>query len=152
MTVLPLSGRLAGIDYGTVRIGVSVSDPGQRFASPLETHARGNAQQDERWIVALVAEHQIVGFVVGLPIHNSGKESEKSREARQFAAWLEQQTSRPVQLFDERYTTVEADAILAQTGSTRRTRKANRDKLAAQVLLQSFLESTRQTDTRGLES
>lgn len=151
MKVLPQTGRLAGVDYGTVRIGISLSDPGQRFASPLETHPRGNGQQEERWIAKLVAEHQIVGFVVGLPIHTNGRESEKSREARLFAAWLEQQTGLPVQLYDERYTTVEAESILIQAGSTRRKRKEQRDKLAAQILLQSFLESTRRTDLDAID-
>ena len=148
---LPVSGRLAGIDFGTVRIGVSLSDPSQRFASPLETFNRSSPARESQWILAHVREHDIQGFVVGLPVHTNGRESQKSTEARQFAHWLRVTTQRPVQLFDERFTTVEADSILADARTPRKKRKQRRDMLAAQILLTAFLESSRETDSRSLD-
>lgn len=146
---LPRAGRLAGIDYGTVRIGVAVTDPEQRLASPLEIYARRNAAADAAWLARLVASERIVGFVVGLPVHTSGRESQKSREARQFGEWLAEQTRLPVRLFDERYTTAHAEALLLEADLTRKRRKQRLDKLAAQILLAAYLESSRQEQEPG---
>jgi putative Holliday junction resolvase len=97
---LPRSGRLAGIDYGTVRIGVAITDPEQRLASPLENYTRRGAAHDAAWIKRLAADERIVGFVVGLPIHTSGAESQKSTDARRFGQWLADETGLPVRYFD----------------------------------------------------
>ena len=140
---LPREGRLAGIDYGTVRIGVAICDPSQSLASPLENYNRRTPELDARWLKTLAAQERIVGFVVGLPIHTSGQESQKSSESRKFAAWIEELTSLPVQLFDERYTSLHAEALLLDAGLTSKQRKARLDKLAAYVLLTAYLESTR---------
>ncbi|OYV83422.1 MAG: Holliday junction resolvase RuvX, partial [Planctomycetia bacterium 21-64-5] len=88
------------------------------------------------------AQERIVGFVVGLPVHLSGRESEKSREARQFGEWLAETTGLPVAYFDERFTTAEADQFLGAAELTKKQRAARRDKLAAQIMLAAFLEST----------
>jgi putative holliday junction resolvase len=85
---LPHAGVLLGIDYGTKRIGVAVSDRDQKFSSPLYNHQRQGTQGDTRFFRTLVEEYRPVGMVIGLPIHLSGDESEKSREARKFADWL----------------------------------------------------------------
>jgi putative holliday junction resolvase len=140
---LPRTGRLAGIDYGTVRIGVAICDPSQSFASPLENYNRRTPDLDARWLKKLAIDEQLVGFVVGLPVHTSGLESQKSSEARKFAHWIEEITGLPVQLFDERYTSVHAEALLMDAGFTSKQRKARLDKLAAQILLSAYLESTR---------
>ena len=142
MGVLPSLGRIAAVDYGTVRVGVAVSDPERRIASPLASLSRGTPQSDARWFADLVAREEIVGFVVGLPVGSGGGETQKSREARRFGEWLAEATDLPVAYFDERYTTVEADAILSGTELTSKRRKQRRDMLAAQVLLTAFLEST----------
>ena len=73
--------------------------------------------------------------MVGLPVHLSGKEGQKAAEARAFAAWLTQTTGLPVQFWDERFTTVEAESALWEAGLTHKKRKARRDKVAAQILL-----------------
>ena len=73
---LPRSGRLASIDYGTKRIGIAVSDPLQVIASPLENYTREQPTDEAAWFSRLVDEENIVGFVVGLPLHLSGDESE----------------------------------------------------------------------------
>jgi len=137
----PTTGRIAGIDYGTKRIGVAITDPDRRLASPLANYDRGSPEQDAAYFRRLVADEQIVAFVVGLPIHLSGQESRKSREARAFGDWLEETTGRPVCYFDERFTTREAHSILAASGSTRKQTRKRLDMLAAQRLLADFLES-----------
>lgn len=143
---LPRSGRLAGIDYGTVRIGVAVTDPDQSLASPLEIYTRRNLSLDAAWFQKLAADERLAGFVVGLPVHTTGNESQKSIEAREFAKWLTQVTGLPVRLFDERFTTAHAESLLLEAGLTKKRRKERLDKLAAQILLFAYLESSR-TDT-----
>ena len=90
MPSLPQQGRVAGIDFGTVRIGIAISDPGRSIASPLENYTRQGLEQDARRFRRLVAEENVALFVVGLPVHLSGQESRKSQEARQFGKWLQE--------------------------------------------------------------
>jgi putative holliday junction resolvase len=142
----PRHGRLAGIDYGTVRIGVAVTDPDQRLASPLENYTRRGEAADAVWIKLLAVSERLVGFVVGLPVHTSGNESQKSVEARAFGQWLATQTGLPVLFFDERYTSAHAEALLLDAGLTSKRRKERLDKLAAQIMLAAFLESSRTGD------
>lgn len=146
---LPRVGRLAGIDYGTVRVGVAITDPEQRLASPLEIYQRGDRKRDAAWLAKLVAAERIVGFVVGLPVHTNGQESQKSAEARQFGEWLAGQTKLPVRFFDERYTSVQAEALLMNAELTKKRRKERLDKLAAQILLAGYLESSRMEGEPG---
>jgi putative Holliday junction resolvase len=146
---LPRTGRLAGVDYGTVRIGVAISDPGQSLASPLENYNRRTPQLDARWLQQLAAAERIVGFVVGLPVHTTGNESQKSAEARQFAAWIAETTGLPVDLFDERFTSAHAEELLLEAGFTKKRRKQRLDKLAAQILLTAYLESSRSQQPPG---
>jgi putative Holliday junction resolvase len=138
----PAQGRLAGIDFGTVRIGIAISDPGRKLASPLENYTRRGEQRDAQFFQRLVAEEQIVGFIVGLPVHVSGEESQKSLEARTFGSWLTQITAVPVRFYDERYTTREATYLLGEAKMTKKQRRQRLDKLAAQLLLAAYLESS----------
>ena len=140
---LPESGRLAGVDFGTVRIGLAVSDAQQSLASPLETYTRRNEELDAKYFINLVANEKIVGIVIGLPVHMSGDESEKSAEARDFGRWLTEQTEVPVDWIDERYTTAFARDVLSQSGLSGKKRKAMLDKIAAQAILSTYLESDR---------
>jgi len=148
---VPSRGRLAAFDFGTVRIGVAVTDPDQRIASPLEIRQRGSVNADCQWLMDLVERENICGIVVGLPIHGNGRESIKSLESRRFAILIREITGLPTQLYDERFTTVEADALMSETKTTRKKRKQRRDKLAAQILLASFLESTRDSAPGSLD-
>jgi len=136
-----MSGRVAGIDYGTVRIGIAVSDPDRILSSPYETYARKNEQADADYFLRLVREERIVQFVVGLPVHLSGDASEKSKECVKFADWLAEQTGIPVDFVDERFTSVEAEHHLRGAKLTNKKRKDRRDKIAAQILLATYLES-----------
>lgn len=139
----PAAGRLAAVDYGTVRIGIAICDPGRLLVSPLTVHQRGTEAQNARFFQQLTAAEGIAGFVVGLPIHCDGGESQKSRESRDFARWLQQTSARPVRLFDERFTTAAATGRLRTTGYSRAGRKKRLDAIAAQVLLEAFLEAAR---------
>ncbi len=143
---LPRTGRLAAIDYGTVRLGVAITDPDQRLASPLENYIRRGQAADAAWLTALVSRERIAGFVVGLPVHTSGDESAKSREARHFGQWVRELTGLPVVFFDERYTSAHAEALLLGAELTKKRRKERLDKLAAQILLTAYLESSRVGD------
>lgn len=136
------TGRIAAIDFGTVRIGIAVSDSRRTIASPFENYTRRDPNLDAAHFRQFVREEQICQFVVGLPVHSSGDESQKSIQARAFGAWLQEMTGVPVDYFDERFTTVEAEQLLAGAKLTKARRKARLDMLAAQILLTAYLEST----------
>ena len=131
---------MAGIDFGTVRIGVALSDPLRMIASPHANYHRISESADADYFRSLVKTEEICLFVVGLPIHLSGAESQKSTAARSFGAWLKQVTSVPVDFFDERFTTREAEQRLVGAKLTNKSRKARRDMLAAQIMLAAWLE------------
>jgi len=135
------TGKIAGIDYGTVRIGIAVSDADRILASPYETYIRKSPERDAEYFRQLVSEERITQFVLGLPLHLSGDLSEKAKEVIGFGRWLTQATGVAVDYMDERYTSVEAEHILREAGLTDKKRKAHRDKLAAQILLVAYLES-----------
>jgi putative Holliday junction resolvase len=143
-----LPGRLAAVDYGDKRIGIALTDPEQRLASPADNHNRGDLAFEARYFRRLASEERIVRFIVGLPVHLNGRESEKSRDARTFGAWLAETTGVPVVFFDERFTTSEAERLLSESGAhfTKKRRKARLDKLAAQILLTAYLEAGQPTD------
>jgi putative holliday junction resolvase len=136
-----VAGRVAGVDYGTVRIGIAISNPERTIASPLENYTRGSAEQDARRFRRLAAEEGVTLFVVGLPLHLDGGESPKSQEARKFGQWLAETTGVPVEFFDERFTSVEAEQALLAADLTRKRRKKRMDMLAAQIMLAAYLES-----------
>ncbi|MBX3437138.1 MAG: Holliday junction resolvase RuvX [Planctomycetaceae bacterium] len=138
---VPSTGRLLGVDPGARRIGFAVCDDRQVIASPLENYTRWNPEADARFLRTLVEEYRVVGIVIGLPVHMSGDEGGQAAEARALGAWVSQITSLPVAFWDERYTTSLADEYLRSAGLSRDRRKALRDKIAAQVILQSFIDS-----------
>lgn len=136
-----IPGRVAGIDFGTVRVGIALSDPLRQIASPYENYTRRGPQQDAKRFRRLVEEEAIRLFVVGLPVHLDGHESQKSREARQFGQWLAETTGIPVHFFDERFTSHQAEEALLAAQMTKKRRKKRLDMLAAQIMLSAFLES-----------
>ena len=144
---------VAGIDYGTVRIGIAVSDHGRKMAFPLEMYTRRTPEQEAAFFKKLVQREEIGLFVVGLPAHLDGRISEKAREAMAFADWLSACTGVPVEFVDERFTSREAENMMLSTDMSRQKRKERRDILAAQILLTTYLESGGITpeQIRGLE-
>ncbi|MDR1054223.1 MAG: Holliday junction resolvase RuvX, partial [Planctomycetaceae bacterium] len=129
------------IDYGTVRIGIAVSDVDNVMAFPLQTYIRKSQTRDGEFFQSLVRDERIERFVVGLPLHLSGDVSDKAVEVLQFGGWLGGLTGLQVDYFDERYTSVEAERILRQAKLTDKKRKERRDMIAAQILLSSYIES-----------
>src|SRR5262245_46880070 len=138
---IPAHGRLLGLDYGTKRLGLALSNAEQTIATPLDTCLRRDLRQDERYLEHKVLEYGVVGLVVGLPVHMSGDEGGKAREARAFGEWAAAVTKRPVRYVDERYSTVMADEHLHAAQLSPKKRKSLRDKLAAQILLQAYLDN-----------
>lgn len=137
---VPRTGRLLGLDYGTKRVGIALSTPEQNLASPLENYTRFGPDTDAAFLRELVAEYRVVGLVVGLPVHMSGDEGEKAREAREYGRWAAAATGLPVAWWDERYTTLLAEEALISAGLSRKKREQRLDKLAAQIMLQAFLD------------
>jgi putative Holliday junction resolvase len=133
--------RIAGIDYGTVRIGIATADTTVGIAGLYETYTRRSERLDAEYFRTLATQERIVRFVVGLPVYASGNESQKSGEARAFGKWLEDATGVPVEFFDERYTSSEAEQVLIAAGLTKKRRKERLDQLAAQIMLTAYLEA-----------
>ncbi len=120
---------------------MAITDPARRLASPLDNYTRRGPAGDARYFCGLAETEAIKTFVVGLPVHLDGKESQKSIEARAFGQWLTETTGVPVVFFDERFTTAEAERILGGAELSKKQRKARLDKLAAQIMLSAFLEA-----------
>ena len=143
MNPFPREGRIAAVDYGQVRVGLAITDAAQSISSPYENYQRRNTDDDAAYFREFVVEEQVVGLVVGLPVHPSGDESEKSKEARRYGDWLADVTGVPVRFYDERYSSAAAERFLAIGGLTSKQRKKRRDMLAAQIILSAYLESPR---------
>ena len=133
-------GRLLGVDYGTVRIGLAISDPDRILASPLETYARKSVEQDAAYLQKLVRDQGVAGIVLGIAVSLNGHEGPKAQECRAFGAWLETATELPVQFADERFTSAQADDIMFDARMTKQKRGERRDMLAATLILKGFLE------------
>ena len=149
MQAFPAKGALLGIDFGTKRIGIAVSTSDQSIASPLENYTLNNRDADSKFLRKLIADYSVLGIVVGLPVHMSGDEGGKAKEARQFGEWVESETLLPVSFWDERYTSSMADVYLMHANASKKKRKANRDRIAAQIMLQNFLESDNRDQLPG---
>ncbi|MFQ5947950.1 MAG: Holliday junction resolvase RuvX [Acidimicrobiia bacterium] len=133
-------GRILGLDYGTKRIGIAVSDELQLIAHPEGVVDREDL--DDR-LGELVAELHIEKVVVGLPVSLSGLEGAAARGARRLAQDVASLTGLPVDLYDERFTTTVAERVLVEAGVGRRNRRQVQDKLAAAVMLQGYLDGRR---------
>jgi putative Holliday junction resolvase len=137
-------GRRLGIDVGAVRVGVAVCDPDGVLATPLVTVPRDTSGgSDLRVIAGLVAEHDAVGVVVGLPRTLAGREGPAAEAARVFADALAGVLSVPVELSDERLTTVVATQQLRERGVKGRKQRAVVDQAAAVAILQGWLDAHR---------
>jgi putative Holliday junction resolvase len=137
--------RVVGIDLGSRRIGVAVSDGLGLTAQPHATIARHGGVRDLQAIAAVVAEYQAGLVVLGLPLDPEGQEGTAARSARAFADRLRAALSVPVEMIDESFSTVEAEAILLEADLSRARRKQVIDRLAAAVILQRWLDRQRAT-------
>jgi putative Holliday junction resolvase len=136
---------LLGFDFGTRRIGVAVGQELTRTATALVTLTSRDGGPDWAAISRLIEEWQPAALVVGLPLNLDGSESESSRLARRFGNRLAGRYNLPVFTADERLSSSEAEALLADQG---RFDKADIDKLAAQLILQGWLEANNGNQTR----
>jgi len=135
--------RILAVDYGEKRIGLAVSDELGITASPLMTLTRRSDEEAIQQIAQLASKLKVKQIVVGLPRRTDAQEGEMERKVKAFAEKLKQAVSVPVALFDERFTTRIAEQVLLEADLSRRKRKQVRDRLAAVILLQSFLEAQR---------
>jgi putative holliday junction resolvase len=152
---LPLQGRLLAIDLGEVRIGLALSDPTQTIASPAETlHVpRGQDGPILDALVDAVARHGAAGVVIGEPRRLDGRQGAGAARAQRFAKELAARTELPAVLWDERFTTTEAERVLLDGDVSRRGRKGVIDQLAASLLLQAVLTvQTRRRDAARAEA
>jgi putative Holliday junction resolvase len=132
--------RLLGIDLGKARVGLAISDDLGLLAHPLETFPAFNAKKLAARIAALVREKGIERVVVGLPRNMDGSIGPAANEALAFAERLRMQLTCPVVTWDERLTTVAAHRTLRDAGRTTRTSRGKVDQVAAQLILQGYLD------------
>ena len=137
---MPRTGRILALDMGSKRIGLAVTDPLGITAQGISTLQRKNKRSDLLQLRRLVAEYGIQEIVVGHPLYMSGDASPKSQEASAFAEALRQEFGLPVHLWDERLTSTQANRLLRETRMSIKRRRQAVDKLAATLILQSFLE------------
>ena len=133
-------GRLLGIDYGDTRTGLAVSDEVRFLANGIGYISVGGMRKTVDKVSEIAAEHGAVGIVVGLPVNMNGSVGPRAEKARAFAAMLEETTSLPVALMDERMTTMAASRFLNETNTRGAKRKTVIDTLSAQIILQNYLD------------
>ncbi|MGY1985970.1 Holliday junction resolvase RuvX [Blastococcus sp. SYSU DS0669] len=137
-------GRVLGVDVGTVRVGLALSDATGTLASPLETLRRAKDGSDLDRLAALVVEHEVSEVVVGEPVHLSGASGASAQDAADYAQELADRIPDvPVNLIDERLSTVTAASHLREGGVDSRRQRAVIDQAAAVVILQQYLDSRR---------
>lgn len=139
-------GRILGIDYGTKRIGLALSDSGQILASPLTVVHGETALYRE--LERLLNEEPVERLVVGLPLNMNGTVGPKAREVLAFKKRLEERFGLPVDTSDERLSTVQADVAMREAGLSFRKRAQRLDKVAAQIVLQAYLDRQRESQER----
>jgi putative Holliday junction resolvase len=134
------AGTILAFDFGTRRIGVAVGETTLGLAHPLATIAAKSDEERLAAIASLVREWQPALLVVGLPTHADGTPHAMTARAQEFARWLGTRFRLAVDLVDERYTTEAATAALADSGVGARGHKPLRDQVAAQIILQAYLD------------
>ena len=136
--------RWLAVDYGKRRIGLAMSDPGERIASPLTTlEATGSAPEDARLILELARQNDAAGIVIGLPVNMDGSIGPQAKLSQDLAERIRREGQLPVELWDERLSTFQADELMRAANLSPDRRRRHRDALAAQVILQSFLDARR---------
>ena len=132
-----------GIDVGTVRVGLAGSDETGTIATPLRTVPRQPAARLWREVEQVVVDRLPERIVVGLPLRLDGSEGDSAVDARGLAEQLHRRTGLPVEMWDERFTTVAAERSMIAAGQRRARRRETIDAVAATLLLQSWLDSRR---------
>lgn len=136
-------GRIMALDYGERRIGVALSDPLRVMATPLLTLNRKSREVDLGILADLARAHEVGRIVVGLPIGMDGARGEQVRRVESFIEMVGRATGLPVDPWDERLTTAQAEKALLEGDVSRRRRREVIDQVAAVILLQSYLDARR---------
>jgi len=139
----PATRRILGLDVGARRIGVAISDPLGITAQGLETLHRKNKKYDLQFFRRLIREYDVQEIVVGLPLRMSGAEGTQAEKIQLFAEDLRKHFQLPVHLWDERLTSAEANRLLRETDLSIEKRGQAVDRMAAILILQSWMESRR---------
>ncbi len=142
-------GRVMALDVGKVRIGVALSDGLGLTAQPLLTVWRKTRGEDLRSLIRLIRKHEVAEIVVGNPLHMSGDLSPWAAKVQEFAGELRERCGVPVQLWDERLSSLAAHEILDEAGHDKRGRKFVIDQVAAVVILRDWMESKDQAAARA---
>ena len=132
--------RILGIDYGDKRIGFAISDQLRIIASPLEVYSRKSLKQDLEYIKKIIDAHQVDTVVIGLPINMDGTLGDRAIKTQEFGEQLKQIINLPIVYIDERWTSKESERVLIQSNVRREKRKSLMDKIAAQNILQRYLD------------
>lgn len=135
----PETGSLLCFDHGTRRIGLAVCDASQSVVLPLETYPSRRADIDHAHFRKVIADYQVRGLIVGLPLFASGDESPQSALVRAFGVELERELKLPVRFWDERHSSTTAETHLWSQGVNPSAGKSRLDALAAAVILQSYI-------------
>lgn len=136
-----IRGRVLALDFGSRRIGVAVSDPLGITAQQLSAIRREGDRKDIEAIAKLAVEYGVETVVIGLPMHSDGSEGTQAARARAFGEKVRDRLGVPVETWDERMTTAQAERHLIEAGVRREKRKEVRDSLAAALLLQCALDA-----------
>jgi len=136
----PEKGKIAGIDFGTVRIGIATCDAERLIAFPYSNVRRRDEKKDIEYFQQFAKEERIVHFVLGLPLHCNGDLSDKAREAIAFGTQLAEATGLTIDFLDERFTSAEAENYLRTANLNAKKRKERLDMVAAQIILSTYLE------------
>ena len=132
--------RLLGIDYGTVRIGLALSDPTRTLASPLPFLENNSPQQVTQALSALIQTHQISALIIGLPRNMDGTYGPSAQKVRDFISQIQQDISLPITPIDERLTTAQASKQLAGIGLNQKQLRKKVDSSSACLILQQYLD------------
>jgi len=136
--------RILGIDYGDRRIGLAISDSGEMIAAGLPTLSRTGPSADvTEALRRLCREQGVERIVVGVPVNMDGSQGPRARLSIEFAQRLGQALGIEAETWDERLTTVQAERLMLGADLSREKRKQRRDRIAAQLLLQSYLDARR---------
>ena len=144
--------RILGLDVGDVRIGVALSDETATLATGLSTLTRVGPRKDVKAVAALAREHAVAEVVVGLPRTLMGTVGPQAEKVLAFADDLKRALRVPVESWDERFTTSMAEQALIEGGVSRRDRKDKIDRVAAVLILQSYLDSKKVANARSEET
>ncbi|MGQ9462160.1 MAG: Holliday junction resolvase RuvX [Candidatus Fervidibacter sp.] len=133
--------RVLAIDYGEKHIGLAISDELGISASPLMNLTKKSNEDAANQIAQIVSRFRVAKVVIGLPRRTNGKEGEMERRVRAFAEKLRRKVKVPIVFFDERFTTRIAEQVLLEADLSRQKRRQIRDRLAAVILLQNYLDT-----------